>query len=546
MQQAMLAIQDLNPGAFIDGNINRLKRGEVLRLPDMDQMRSRSAAEATRLVAAQNEAFSSPRPAVDATESASAPADMAIHCGSQVREVLSHRVAVDAFDIPDAARALKRLRSDHPRQCLAKSGVGREVAVRRPGIMSGESRQAVLDVSRVADLARFAVADDVDADFDLSRDDVVDSCGQRAGEGMAGVRVERVRGLPFTRARHWKRALGYLVLYPALLWRALRLPRHDVVITLTDPPLLLVLGRLMQWLRGSRHVHWAQDLYPELAESMGVIRARGVLAGVLRGMATRVLRRADHIVAVGRCMKQRLADRGLPSDQVSVIPNWAPEGIALGDQSGNAFRWKHGLGDRFVIMYSGNLGLAHRFEPILDAAALVQATLPKALFLFVGGGPRLDAVQGESARRALSNVKFLPPQSREDLGESLKAADVHLVCMREALLGLVVPSKAYGVLAAGRPCVFLGPAFCEAARVIREYDCGAVLPDTDGQGLADRLMHWHADPSQVKAMGRRALAVSAQFTLDQAVAGFGDLVARLAVPSHCPPKILREEALPSK
>ena len=163
--------------------------------------------------------------------------------------------------------------------------------------------------------------------------------GSVSSETVDGVRVERVTGLPFTRASHWRRALSYLSLYPALLWRALRLPRADVLVTLTDPPLLLVLGVILKTLKGSRHVHWAQDIYPELAEEMGVLSKNGMIARALRWVSTAGLRHADRVIAVGRCMKARLVQRGLAPSAIDVIPNWGHGGnseLGMRNRSGRS------------------------------------------------------------------------------------------------------------------------------------------------------------------------------------------------------------------
>ncbi|MBI3878478.1 MAG: glycosyltransferase family 4 protein, partial [Verrucomicrobia bacterium] len=270
------------------------------------------------------------------------------------------------------------------------------------------------------------------------------------GETRDGVRFEWVGGLPFTRASHARRALSYLSLYPALLGRLWRVPRHGTVVMLTDPPLQFVLGLLVRPFKRCRLVHWAQDVYPEVAEELGVIRQGGVLAGLLRGVANFALRRFDRVIAVGACMKQRLVARGLAAEKITVIPNWAdPREVRPVARGANAFLQEQGMTERFVVMYSGNFGLAHQFEPILDAAELLAAGAPRVAFLLVGDGPRAAWIQGEVARRNLENVRVLPPTPRARLAESLGAADVHLVSMRAELCGLVVPSKVYGVLAAG-------------------------------------------------------------------------------------------------
>lgn len=351
--------------------------------------------------------------------------------------------------------------------------------------------------------------------------------GSASSEIVDGVYVERVSGLPFTRASHWRRALSYLSLYPALLWRALRMPRADVVVTLTDPPLLLVLGVVLKALKGSRHVHWAQDIYPELAEEISILPKNGLVARALRWISTAGLRHADRVIAVGRCMKARLVQRGLAPSTIEVIPNWGHgrDQREANPRATNSFRNEHGLGDRFVIMYSGNLGLAHPFEAMLDAAERLRSTHPHALFLFVGDGPRLPWVREQAARRKLENVRFLPFQPREKLTQSLAAADLHLASMLHELSGLVVPSKVYGVMSAGRPCMFLGPEESEAAQFILQNGCGCVLSKATGARLASCLSQWIGDAALLRETCERVEAVGERVSLGAAVRAFSETLS---------------------
>lgn len=319
------------------------------------------------------------------------------------------------------------------------------------------------------------------------------------------VRVERVQGLSFSRGNKLRRALAYGSLFPALFARTLQLPSPDVIVTKTDPPMLKVLGPLLGRLTGARVVHWAQDLYPEVAEGVGVIPEGGALAQGLRRLSTWALRGHDHVVTVGRHMRERLVQgRGLRGNAVSKIPNWPPAVVAPVAHEKNPFQAKHDLEDRFVIMYSGNMGLAHPFGVLLDAAARLQETVPEACILFVGNGPRKAPLQQEVGRRGLSNVRFLPFQPREHLDRSLSAADLHLVTMQNKLSGLVVPSKLYGALGAGRPVLFLGPEDSEAARMVEAHDCGTVHPDPSARALARTIEGWHQVPDRWTAACQRA------------------------------------------
>ena len=140
--------------------------------------------------------------------------------------------------------------------------------------------------------------------------------GAAKSETVAGVRVERIGSPPLTRARRWRRALSDLSLHPALLWRALRLPRAEVVVTMTDPALLLALGPILKWCKSSTLLHWAQDVQFESAEEMGALRRLSIWS----------LRQSDRTVAVGQCVKARLVDCGISPESIDVIPNWGPGG----------------------------------------------------------------------------------------------------------------------------------------------------------------------------------------------------------------------------
>ena len=296
-----------------------------------------------------------------------------------------------------------------------------------------------------------------------------------------GVEVIRVGTATFTRASHWRRALSYLTLYPQLMWQVWKLGRVDAVVSMTDPPLQVAAVTLASC-RAKKKIHWAQDVYPELAEELGVIPRGGLLARVLRFVSTWALRRQDEIVVVGRCMRGRLIARGIDAGKIEVIPNWSPVAAVPADVAA-AMRRKLGWGEEFVALYSVNIGLAHDFETLVGVAKLLDGSGVR--MVFAGEGPRLEEVRRPTA--GLAQVTFLRPQPKEELGAFLAAADVHLVTVRAGLEGLVVPSKAYGILAAGRPVMYVGSAESEIAKLLNESGAGRVFPNGDARGLAEAL-----------------------------------------------------------
>nr|WP_274389795.1 glycosyltransferase family 4 protein [Azospirillum doebereinerae] len=339
---------------------------------------------------------------------------------------------------------------------------------------------------------------------------VADGAGGEA-ETPPGVTLHRTGGAVDGRER--PDARSYLDSLRRLTWHALRQPRHDVVVTMTDPPLLARVGPLLTARHRAVAIHWSQDVYPALLPHLGVRLPAPLLGFVERSMAA-ALRRHDAVIAIGRCMAGRLAGAGVPEDRLTVLPNWPDPRVRPIPHEGNGFRAALGLEGRFVVAYSGNLGLAHPMDGVLEAAARLQRSDPAVRFLMIGEG-RGHAAFAQSVRsQGLDNVLFQPWQPPERLAESLSCADLHLAVMAEAAEGLMVPSKLAGAQAAGRSCLFLGPSGSDAAQRVR--GCGAVLDPGDGATLAETVRRYAADPPRCVEEGVRAAAVAASWTAEDA------------------------------
>lgn len=278
----------------------------------------------------------------------------------------------------------------------------------------------------------------------------------------------------------------------------------DVVVTETDPPLLAMLGPPLARHHRAALVHHVKDLYPEAARALGAPVFRGPVYKVLHALSTRALSRHDQIVTIGRCMKTKLLSRGLGAEKIRVIPHGPLEQSASVLPENNSFRREHAPGVKAVVMYAGNMGRAHPFGAILDAIEALQEHRPEIVFLLIGDGHRRSWISEQVRERVLRNVTLLPYQPLERLGEMLSAADIHLVSMDPKALGLLVPSKTYGVAAAARPSLFLGPEESEAARFLQECGGGEVIELPTGARLADAIEAWVDDPERRERAGRQA------------------------------------------
>jgi glycosyltransferase involved in cell wall biosynthesis len=324
-----------------------------------------------------------------------------------------------------------------------------------------------------------------------------------AHEVIDSVSVDRVRTTSFGRTRLPGRALDYFSFYAQATLALMRLAKPGtVIVAKTDPPLISVPVGWVARRRGAQLVNWLQDVFPEVAAALGVRPARGPGGATLRWLRNHSLRRAAVSVVLGRLMRDRVVRLGVDRAEIVEIPNWA-DGTALRPlpSSGNLLRTEWGLDGKFVVGYSGNFGRVHEFETLLGAARTVRAT-PELVFLLIGDGAQLESVK--AAAEGLGNLMFKPYQPRARLGQSLGAADVHIVSLKPELEGLVVPSKFYGVAAVGRPTIFIGDPEGEVGSIIREAECGLCVRQGDIEGLATAITTLHYDVQLRERMSANA------------------------------------------
>jgi len=340
-----------------------------------------------------------------------------------------------------------------------------------------------------------------------------------ATESCRGVTIRRVASTRFGRQNLLGRALDFLSFYLTSLWALLLvLRRGDVVVAETDPPLISLVAGLVAWLRGAELVNWLQDVFPEVATELQANPLPRWLDGGLRKLRNLSLRRAHCNVVLGTRMRDHVLQLGVAAERICVIENWA-DGHELRPIASLASRLRsqHGLGSRFVVGYSGNLGRAHEFSTLLEAATDLKDD-SSIVFLMTGGGAGMQALEAEVANRGLDNFRFLPYQPREQLSDSLGSADVHLVSLKPELEGLIVPSKFYGVLAAGRPSIFIGDTDGELSRVIRRHDVGYSVACGDSKALAGHIRSLSFDPEHRETLGERSRALfNNHYTLQRAV-----------------------------
>jgi colanic acid biosynthesis glycosyl transferase WcaI len=327
--------------------------------------------------------------------------------------------------------------------------------------------------------------------------------GLPPSEHVQRVGVHRVWTSRFGRSALAGRTIDYFTFYVSATLRLLRLVRRgDVVVAMTDPPLISVPAALVTMLKRGRVVNWLQDLFPEVASELDFKRAPRRVGDVLAWCRDRSLSMASCNVVLGEVMATKVASRAIAADTIRVIHNWSSgEQIRPLAPELNPLRREWGLDGKFVVGYSGNMGRAHDFSSLL-AAARQLAKRSDIVFVLIGGGKQRPELEAAVQAQGLTNVIFRPFQSREALGHSLTVPDCHLVSLRPALEGLIVPSKLYSSIAAARPVIFMGAPDGEVGRLLKEGPpFGLQVAGDDVAGLVSAIEQLESDRGRSAALG---------------------------------------------
>ncbi len=348
-----------------------------------------------------------------------------------------------------------------------------------------------------------------------------------AHERIRGVTIHRVWTTRFGRGTLGGRALDYLTFYVSCFVMLLHSTRRgDILVAKTDPPLIGLVVAAAAWLKGGVLVNWLQDVFPEVATRLGTVALPGWADRLLCALRDASWRAAHMNVVIGARMLEYLVVRGISAGRIRVVENWAlTAGTPPSHPQDSALRTELGLDAEFIVGYSGNMGRAHEYAVFMQAArALVE--MPAIQFVFIGGGVHMRALRALAVDAP--NMRFLGYRPREALADSLAAADVHLVSLRPELEGLIVPSKFYGILAAGRPVIFVGDPQGELARVIQDSGSGVVVRAGDGAALAAAIVDLHRCAERREAMGRNARELlGGRFDLPRAIANWRAVIAEL-------------------
>ncbi|MFX0202453.1 MAG: glycosyltransferase family 4 protein [Candidatus Hodarchaeota archaeon] len=347
-----------------------------------------------------------------------------------------------------------------------------------------------------------------------------------AREQHNGIRILRSHSTTLPKEKAVCRFTNYISYFLSSLMAGFYLRKPDIIVSLTDPPIIGLVGLLWARIYGAKFVFWCQDIFPEVALLLEDFR-NDSLNRVLDKINRFLLGKADKVIAIGETMHRRLVEiKKAPEKKIQVIHNWADCGQILPINGPNRFRSEHGLNDKFVVMHSGNIGVSQDMEKIIESAKILRQK-EDIVFLIIGEGNKKTELERKVKEWGLDNVIFLPYQPKEILKYSFSAADLFIISLKKGLAGYIVPSKLYGILASGRPFIAAVETECEVAKISKLYNCGVVCPPEDPYALASTIVQLYENPSNLKIMGKRAREAARNYDRKVALKSFYNLFSEL-------------------
>ena len=307
-------------------------------------------------------------------------------------------------------------------------------------------------------------------------------------EHWNGIEIIRIPSLSLGKNSRWRRAFNFGSFLVICALRLLVLRRFDVVVALTSPPLISFLAAFFVKLKGGSFCFWVMDLNPDEAIAAGWLNTNSSTARLLQRMLNYSLQHAARTFVLDRFMKERVVAKGLDPTRVAILPPWShDDAVSYSETGREAFRQKHGLAEKFVVMYSGNHSPCHPLDTLLDAARLLEER-SEIEFCFVGGGTEQVKVREFASQHKLNNVKCLPYQPLTELSDSLSAADLHVVVMGDAFVGIVHPCKVYNIMSIGAAALYIGPEPSHITDIAAQHGKFFLTRHGDVEGVKAAIM----------------------------------------------------------
>jgi len=350
---------------------------------------------------------------------------------------------------------------------------------------------------------------------------------QKRNPNYENFKINRMRLLAINNCSIICKIIDGWIFFICVMLRVLLDRKVDVLLIPTDPPLLPLIGTIAKIYKGQKYIYLMHDVYPEIAAGLGYIKKDGWIYTLWTYLNQISMKHAEKIVVPSQSMRIKLLEqyKNLDSEKVLLVPNWANEDlINVIPKEENHYPQKFNLQDKFIVEYSGNMGRIHEFETIIKAAQKLEK-FDDIAFVFIGGGGKKPEVENLVKKYSLKNIMFLPHQDRENLAFSLGMADVHLISLRQNYENLAAPSKLYGILASGKPAIFVGSKNCFITELLENNLCGYTVEIGDYSDLSEKILLFKNSREKLEYYGKNSRELfENNYTLNQTSKVFLELV----------------------
>ncbi|MDH5716425.1 MAG: glycosyltransferase family 4 protein [Spirochaetia bacterium] len=326
----------------------------------------------------------------------------------------------------------------------------------------------------------------------------------RKKEIYKNIKIRRVSFFNTSKNKKSGRIIGSIAFVKFIFFRILFEDKQRLLFIVTNPPFLMVVGYIMKLLFKQKYVILVHDIYPEIAEVLGYIKCRGFIARIWRFMNKKIYQKADSIIVLSEDMKNQLKNTYKKIEhKISVIPNWADENLIFPvPRKDNWFYKNNNFENKFILMYSGNLGLFQDLESIVEAVWFSKNK--NLLLVFIGDGGKKPVLQKMATERKLENIIFLNYLDKKDLAYSLSSADISFISLEKNVEELCMPSKLYSIMASGRPVIAITNEKSEIAQIIKKSECGFAIKQYDIKSIVDKIEYLYNNPKIKEKLGKNA------------------------------------------
>lgn len=342
-------------------------------------------------------------------------------------------------------------------------------------------------------------------------------------ETINNVEIIRIKYLRLNKKTKLGRLVGFFSFFIAILIKIPFIGAFETILIVSNPPMLPIIGHFLKKAKRINFIYLLHDLYPDVALRMGVTHEQSMMTKVMNWINKKVFKSADHIVVLGRDAKKLIVDKGVESSKVKIITNWADK-LVIDKESNTDMLNKLNIEGKFVVLYTGNIGLIYDLEYIIESFGNVK-DLHNICLIMIGEGNNKENLKKIVQDKEIPNIYFYPYQPQEEYGQLLKSADVLLVALAHGMEGISIPSKSYGYMAAEKPLLGILPENSEIGMVIEENNCGLQVNPRDIQGIELALRTLYGNPDLRQSMGTNSRKVfEEKYQREYVTAKFNELL----------------------